>query len=238
MPILQDALQAGAATTAPQPQPTPQNAAPAPAGAGNLPPPNPQIVCPAVAAHMDDVENMRGFMDEKQRNAFDRVVVAGKKMLYAPESAQVVQNLLMDDEIPMANKLGEGVANLMVMMDNQGNGTIPKEIMIPAGIVVMFEAADYAFEVGFEISETDLADAMEKLIYGIYAGYQIPAEKVDEVIDALAGKFGFKEGDAEKVMGKVEEAQEKGMIREPIPGGDNGEEEAFEQGFNQQRGRM
>ncbi len=39
-------------------------------------------------------------------------------------------------------------------------------------------------------------------------------------------------------MGKVEEAQEKGTIREPIPGGDNGEEEAFEQGFNQQRGRM
>ena len=200
---------------------------------------------------MDDVENMRGFMDEKQRNAFDRVVVAGKKMLYAPESAQVVQSLMMDDQIPMANKLGEGIANLMVMMDNQGNGTIPKEIMIPAGIVVMFEAADYAFEVGFEISEKDLADALEKLIYGIYAGYQIPAEKVDEVIDTLAGKLGFKEGDAEKAMDKVEEVQEEGKVREPIPGGDNpqeeaaegpagdnAEEEAFEQGFNQQRGRM
>lgn len=216
-------------------QPAPQGAAPAPAGAGALPAPNPEIVCPAVKAHMDDVENMRKLMSPEQLSAFDRVVAAGKKVLYSKESAEMVQGLMMDDEIPIRNKLGEGVANLLVMMDNQANGSIPKETMIPAGVAILFEAADYMFECGFDVSEKDLADAMETMVYGVFQGYQIPPEKVDEVIDDIGKKMGFEEGDADKVMEKVEGAQEKGVIREPIPAG--GEEEAaFQQGFNEQRG--
>lgn len=249
MPILQDAMQnaqAGApapvasAATAPQNQP----------GAASLPPPNPAITCPAVQAHMDDVANMRKIMGEKLGNAYDRIVVAGKKMLYAPESAEAIISLLNDDEVPLKNKLGEGVANLMVMMDNTANGTMPKEALVPAGITIMFEAADYVFERNIPVSEKDLADAMEVLVYGIYAGYQIPPEKVDELLGKLAGQFGFKEGDGDKVMEKVATAQEEGKVREPIPGeteeelaegaGDNPEEEdaeaAFAQGFNKTRG--
>ena len=214
-------------------QPAPQGAAPAPAGAGQLQPPNPEIVCPAVRAHMDDVENMRKLMSPEQLAAFDRVVAAGKKVLYSKESADMVQGLMMDDEIPLRNKLGEGVANLLVMMDNQANGSIPKDTLIPAGVAILFEAADYMFECGFDVSEKDLADSMETLIYGVFQGYQIPPEKVDEVIDDIGKKMGFEEGDADKVMEKVEGAQEEGVIREPIPGD---EEAAFQQGFSEQRG--
>ena len=91
----------------------------------------------------------------------------------------------------------------------------------------------YMFECGFDVSEKDLADSMETLVYGVFQGYQIPPEKVDQVIDDIGKKMGFEEGDADKVMNKVESAQEKGVVREPIPGD---EEAAFEQGFNEQRG--
>jgi hypothetical protein len=251
MPILQDSLQnaqagapapVGAAATAPQNVPG--------AAATALPPPNPAITCPAVKAHMGAVANMRKIMGPQLGNAYDRIVVAGRKMLYAPESAETVKKILTDDQIPLKNKLGEGVANLMVMMDNTANGTMPKEALVPAGITIMFEAADYAFERDIPVSEKDLADSMEILVYGIYSGYQIPPEKVDELLDKLAGQFGFKEGDADKVMEKVEGAQEEGKVREPIPGeteeemaegaGDNPQEEeaeaAFTQGFNKTRG--
>ena len=243
MSILEQSLQNSGAAAGPAvagaadalAQPTPQGAAPTPAGAGTLPPPNPEIVCPAVRAHIDDVENMRKLMSEQQRSAFDRVVAAGKKVLYSKESAEMVQGLMMDDDIPIRNKLGEGVANLLVMMDNQANGSIPKDTLIPAGVALMFEAADYMFECGFDVSEKDLADSMETLVYGVFQGYQIPPEKVDQVIDDIGKKMGFEEGDADKVMNKVKSAQEKGVVREPIPGSTE-EDAAFEQGFNEQRG--
>jgi hypothetical protein len=238
MPIIQDAMQNAqggvpnpVATAATAPQNVPGGAA------GQLPPPNPAITCPAVKAHMDDVTNMQNLMSPEQRSAFERVVVAGKKMLYAPETMQAIEQLVFDDNVPMKNKLGEGIANLVVMMDNQGNGTIPKDILIPAGVVLMFEAADYVFEAGFDVSEEDLAGGMEILTYGIFDAYGIPREKLDAVIDDMADKMGFEEGDADKVIEKVETAQEEGKVREPIPGdAEAAEEAAFAQGFNETRG--
>ena len=236
MPIIQDSLQ-NAQAGVPNPAATAASAPQNVPGGGRLPPPNPAITSPAVKAHMDDVANMQKLMSPEQRSAFERVVTAGKKMLYAPETMQAIEQLVFDDNVPMKNKLGEGVANLVVMMDNQGNGTIPKEILIPVGVTLMFEAADYIFEAGFDVSEEDLAGGMEILVYGIFDAYGIPPEKVDAVLDDMAKKMGFEEGDGEKMMEKVEEAQEQGVIREPIPGDAEAvEEAAFEQGFEQTRG--
>lgn len=202
---------------------------------GNLPAPDPAILSPIVLEHMDELEQMRNMLDGKLGDAYDRVLTAGMKMMYSADNSQMMQEIIMDESIPIANKLGEGIANLLVMMDNQANGSIPKDTLIPAGVALMFEAADYMFECGFDVSEKDLADSMETLVYGVFQGYQIPPEKVDEVIDDIGKKMGFEEGDADKVMNKVESAQEKGVVREPIPGSTE-EDAAFEQGFNEQRG--
>ena len=251
MPILQESLQNAGATENPVVNAMTPPGQPEPVGkdtSGQLPAPNPAITCPAVKAHMPQVDQMAQIMDPKQRAAFERVVLAGKKVLYSKQSADMVQGLIMDKDIPVKNKLGEGVANLLIMMDNQANGSIPKDIVIPAGVVIMFEAADYMFECGFDISEKDLGDALEILVYGVFDGFGIPRDKVDAVLDDMADKMGFEEGDAGKVTDAAEEAQEAGTLREPIPGdnpqeeaaegpaGDSPEEEAFEQGFRKTRG--
>ena len=253
MPILQDSLQnaaAGvpnpAATAATAPQNIPGSTPPSPqgdAGGGALPPPKPGITCPAVAEHMDDVASMKNRMDPRQAKAFDRIVVAGVHTLYSEQAADAVKQLVLDKEVPMKNKLGEGVANLIVMMDNQGNGSMPKELLIPAGIAIMFEAADYVYECGFDVTEDDLAGGMEILVYGIFEAYGIPREKVDAVLDDMAQKMGFKEGDADKVMEKAQKLQgEEGEAEEEATEPeDNAEEEAaeqeqaFQQGFNEEQ---
>ena len=179
--------------------------------------PNPEIMSPVVQAHMDELEQMRSLLDGKLGDAYDRVVTAGMKMMYAPESAEMIQNLIMNDEIPLANKLGEGIANLLVMMDNQGNGTIPKEILVPVGVTLMFEAADYLFEVGEEVTEDDLGKGLELMINGIFVGYGIDPKKMEAVMDDMGKKLGFDEG--------AEPATEE--VAEPAD-----EDAAFEQGFS------
>lgn len=210
-------------------------------GAGNMPPPNPEIMSPIVASHMDELEQMAAMMDGKMGDAYDRVVTAGMKMLYSPENAQMMQEIIGNDELPVANKLGEGIANLLVMMDNTGNGTIPKEIMVPAGVALMFEAADYLFEIGVEITENDLGQALELLIKGVFVGYGIDPAKMDKIIDDMGEKLGFADTDQGKQVDAMsgEEVAETGEA----PAGESGiepldEEAAMQQGFKEDRARQ
>jgi hypothetical protein len=137
----------------------------------------------------------------------------------------MMQQIIMDEQIPVANKIGEGIANLLVMMDNQGNGTIPKEVLVPVGVALMFEAADYLFEVGIEFTEADLGEALELLIRSILVGYGIDPSKIDDVIDDMGKKLGFDDTEMGKQVAEMPDPK-----KEVTPVADN-EEEAFKQGF-------
>ena len=214
-----------------QGMPPAAGAAPAaPPAGGEMQAPNPEIMSPLIQQFMPQIDKMTQLMDPKMGDSYDRVVTAGMKMLYSQENAEMMHSIVLNDEIPVANKLGEGIANLMVMMDNQGNGTIPKEIMVPAGITLMFEAADYLFEIGVEVTEEDLGAALELLMKGILVGYGIDPAAMDKVIDAMGQKLGFEstgDEDGEAVTGSPAPG-EKGI--EPMD-----EEAAFQQGFKDER---
>lgn len=200
----------------------PQEQAPAQAQGAPLPPPNPDILSPLVQSHMDELEQMRKLMDGKMGQAYDRVLMAGMKMLYSPDNAQMVQQLIEDPAVPMANKLGEGIANLVVMMDNEGNGTIPKEVIVPVGVALMFEAADYLFEVGIEVTEDDLSNGLELLLMGVMTGYGLDPAKIDAIVDDMGKKLGFEEKD---------EAAEAAPAQPAV----DEEDAAFNEGFAQEQ---
>jgi len=210
-----------------QPEQMQQGAVPA-QGQAPLPPPNPDVLSPVVQNHIDELEQMRELMDGKLGNTYDRVLTAGMKTMYAPESAEMLSGLISDDKIPVANKLGEGVANLLIMMDNQGNGTIPKEVIIPVGVALIFEAADYLFEVGVEVTEDDLGKAIELMITGVLTGYGIDPAKMDQIIDDMSKKLGFEEESVEEPQGEEGETASE-EVAEPVPAAD--EEAAFNKGF-------
>ena len=236
MPILQDSMQ------------NPQAGAPAPvaapAGGQQLPPPNPETTSPLVKAHEDELANMVTVMPPEMRDAYQRVVVAGKKMMYAPETAEAIHGIILDDKIPMANKLGEGVANLVVMMDNQGNGTIPKDVLVPVGVTLMFEAADYLFEVGMEVTEKDLSDAMEMMVYSIFEAYGVPQAEVDKIIDKLMSDLDLDDETKEKLVGGVKareaedmEAAEAETAAQETAEGPAGEEAEFNASFDAEQAK-
>lgn len=210
-------------------------------GGGNLPAPNPQIMSPVVKAHMDELEQMSNMMTGKIGDAYDRVVTAGMKMLYSPDNAKMMHELIEDQDVPVPNKLGEGIANLMVMMDNTGNGTIPKEVLFPAGVTLLFEAADYLFEIGVEVTEDDLGKALELLIKGIFVGYGIDPAKMDQVVDNLGEKLGFEDTNKGEEVSEMP-GEAKAETGEAAPG-ESGiepmdEEAAMQQAFKADRAKQ
>ena len=76
------------------------------------------------------------------QNAYDKVVVAGMKMMFSKETQGDMLKVL-EQEGPMYQKLGEGVATLMLTMFMQSNQTMPPQVIIPAGIELLVQAADF-----------------------------------------------------------------------------------------------
>jgi len=239
MGILQDNA------AAPVAQPAPDQGAPAAAPqdpGGQLPPPNPDILSPVVKKHIPALEQMQQMLTGKMGDAYDRVLTAGMKMLYSPQTADVLHKLIFDEKIPLPNKLGEGVANLLVMMDNQGNGTIPKEVLVPVGVALLFEATDYLFECGINATDDDLGEALELMINGIFVGYGIDPAKMDQIVNDMGKKLGFDDTPQGK---EVAGMKDKGAPADDVenaadaaaegPGGEQAEDSAFEQGFTDEQ---
>lgn len=134
--------------------------------------------------HSAELKRMRSSMPPEMQRAFDRIVLAGQKILYSKETQPMVDKILNAD-IPVANKLGEGVANIVVMIDNQANGAIPKEIMIPAATVLLFDAADFLKRTGEKITAEDIGTAYELMFYGIYSAYGINPEQLDAIFQKM-----------------------------------------------------
>lgn len=139
-----------------------------------------------------EVEKMAAAMGPEREEAFRRVVMAGKKILYGPETQDIV-NEFMGQDAPIEEKLGVGIANLVIMIDNKAQGNIPKDVMIPAATVLLFDAADFLRESGEEISVEVLGAAYEQMFYAIYAGYGASPEQVDQAFDRF-GQMQQQEG--------------------------------------------
>lgn len=139
--------------------------------------------------HAQEVGKMIEVMPPEMKVAFQKVVLAGKKMLYSPDTREMI-NEVLNSEAEMGEKLGAGIANLMIMMDNQAQGAIPKDVMIPAGTVLLFDAADALKQSGETISSEELGQAYEIMFYNIFAGYGAEPEQVDQVMDKMGQQYG------------------------------------------------
>lgn len=132
-----------------------------------------------------ELAKMAQAMGPEREDAFRRVVLAGKKILYGKESQGVIDQF-MATQAPIEEKLGTGIANLVVMIDNKAQGNIPKDVMIPAGTLLLFDAADFLRQSGEQISVEQMGSAYEHMFYGIFAGYGAQPEQVDAAFDQFA----------------------------------------------------
>ena len=107
-------------------------------------------------------ENMQ--MPAHLQNAFDRVIAAGMTLMYGKKThALMMQGL---DTKPTGQLLGEGVVGLMGILTEQSNNTIPPQVIIPAGIYLIAEAADFFERSGaLAVSSADIAEATQIYIY-------------------------------------------------------------------------
>jgi hypothetical protein len=137
--------------------------------------------------HAKELDKMTKMMPPKMRQAFERIVLAGKKIMYSKETQPVVDKF-MNSDAPVAEKLGLGVANIIVMIDNKANGAVPKDILIPAATVLLFDAADFLRKTGETVTVSDIGNAYEMMFFGIFQAYGMEPDQVEQVFDKMGGQ--------------------------------------------------
>lgn len=110
--------------------------------------------------------------------AFARVVKAGMKVIFSPDTHDDVIELISQNEGNIGEAMGQQIAGLMAMLYQKSNQTMPGEVIVPAGIYLLAEAEEFLESVtGEEITPDVTAVAMQTMIDALMNGFGIDPQK-------------------------------------------------------------
>jgi hypothetical protein len=122
------------------------------------------------------------------RATFERVVLAGMKIFYSPKMKQMIQQEIAKPG-PVEKKLAEGVAGLMALIDSQAKKGLPREILIPAGIELLYEVAEFLSETGqIKVTPEQLQQAATYLAVIIAKRYGASDQQIQQMLQAQGGQ--------------------------------------------------
>jgi hypothetical protein len=98
--------------------------------------------------------------------AYQRVILAGRKIMYSDQMSQQIAQL-MQGQGSVGEKIGHGVVALISIILEKSNGTMPPQIIMPAGAELIAEAGDLLHKGGVPVTDKDLAQAMSVYVQEI-----------------------------------------------------------------------
>ena len=123
----------------------------------------------SVAAHMH--------LNPQQAQQMQRIVIAGMKVMFSPQSHQLVLKSL-GGPAPMAQKLGQAIAGLMGLLMKESQNSLPGNLLVPAGMVLLAHAADFLNKSGQPISDQDIGAAMQTFVRAVMGAVGLDPQKV------------------------------------------------------------
>lgn len=117
------------------------------------------------------------------QEAYDRVVVAGMKIMFSKETHRIMLKE-MQKQGPVAQRLGQGIAGLMLIMVKESNDTMPPQIIIPAGIELMMQAVDFMKKTDMaQPTNEDIGQAMQIMITTILEKFGVDPARFEQMLN-------------------------------------------------------
>lgn len=127
-------------------------------------------------------------MPPELQEAYERVVIAGMKVMFSKESHKLMLDELQK-EGPVGQKLGMGIAGLMLLLFKESNQTMPPQVIIPAGINLLSRAADFIRKSEIEkITNADIGEAMEVMISTILQKFGVGPEQMAQMLNQYSNE--------------------------------------------------
>ena len=103
----------------------------------------------------DQIESgIKQKLDGKKLSALNRILDAGNKLIFGKDTHyQILEDLTDDDDTQLSRELGEGAANLAVLMFKKSGGTMPQELIVPAGVILLARVCEFLSRSGHPITD-------------------------------------------------------------------------------------
>lgn len=144
------------------------------------------------------------FIPPEAKDAVDRIVAAGMKIMYSPQLRQELQKAVQSKE-PVPQKMAAAVTTLLVGMDKQSKGSMPTAAMFPAGMELLGEAAMVLEKAGQPVTQEDYNDAAQLMF--VLLGKAKFGAKDQDMMGAAQGWVGGAGGPEEGAEGEMEPEQ-------------------------------
>lgn len=117
------------------------------------------------------------------QEAYDRVVVAGMKLMFSKETHRIMLKE-MQKQGPLSQRLGRGVAGLMLIMVKESNNTMPPQIIIPAGVELLMQAVDFMKKTDMATpTNEEIGQAMQIMITTILEKFGVDPAKFEQMLN-------------------------------------------------------
>ena len=108
-------------------------------------------------------------------------VTAGRKMLYSPQMAPHIKQLLAEPG-GVDVKLAQGVAFIVATIYQETNKTLPPQLLVPVGVELIAQAADLLRKAGQQVTDQDIASAVKQYIQLIFQKMGISGQQIQQAL--------------------------------------------------------
>jgi hypothetical protein len=127
-------------------------------------------------------------MPPNLQNAYDRVVLAGMKIMFSEKTNQMVMKQ-MQGQGPVSERLGIGIAGLLATLFKESNKTMPPAVIIPAGVYLLAQAADFLKKSRIEnIDDKAIGDAMQIFVETTIKMFGGDSDKVYGILNGFSNQ--------------------------------------------------
>ena len=118
----------------------------------------------------------------KLKQQLDKIVLAGVKMMFSEKTHKLMLDEL-DKPGPIEQKLAQGIAGLVAMLFQQSQRSIPPQLLIPAGVLLLAHAVQFLKKSGEDVTPEQFGAAMKMVIEIILRQAKVDPEKLRAHID-------------------------------------------------------
>ena len=110
----------------------------------------------------DQIESaIKEQLDNDQKTALNRILEAGNQLIFSKDTHnQVMEGLNDEDDTQLADELGKGGISLAMLLFEKSGGTMPQELIVPAGVILLARVSEFLKQTGHKINDEIFNDAV------------------------------------------------------------------------------